>query len=41
MPGRLTQWRRGPDHRGSGVATYVVDGEQLTGAKDQSELRRA
>ncbi|ARF53080.1 hypothetical protein [Streptomyces gilvosporeus] len=41
VPGLLTQWRRGPDHRWSGVVTYVVDGEQLTGVKDQSELRSA
>ncbi|MEV8478108.1 hypothetical protein [Streptomyces sp. NPDC051173] len=41
VPGLLTQWRRGADRRWSGVVTYVVDGEQVTGVKDQAELRPA
>ncbi|MFI2437172.1 hypothetical protein [Streptomyces sp. NPDC018693] len=39
VPGLLTEWRRGADGRWSGVVTYVVDGEQTTAVRDQSELR--
>lgn len=39
--GLLTKWDRGPDGRWSGKVTCVVDGDQVTMAKDQAELRQA
>ncbi|MFP3986385.1 hypothetical protein U9R90_02560 [Streptomyces sp. E11-3] len=41
VPGLLTQWRRGPDGRWSGVVTCIADGDQVTVTKDQTELRPA
>jgi len=39
--GWLIRWERRPGGRWAGKVTYMVDGDQVTGMKDQAELRKA